>query len=223
MSKNSTSKNITTCSICGEIKKLATKIACGNCYRKSRKKINPAKNCSNCGKRYKDSGPICQPCVGRIRRRKSKGTPCSCCLRIGVEIVHIEKSLCKSCNQKRLDSEFPGRKEHRIIRRRKKYRKERGLPVNAPKKEQKGYWIAAEYAYFMKKGHPNARKDGSISVARWTMSEKLGRPLMENETVHHINGNKLDNHPDNLQVLLKGLHPPGVGHIILPSVSASHD
>jgi hypothetical protein len=31
--------------------------------------------------------------------------------------------------------------------------------------------------------------------------QKLGRPLTDKEVVHHIDGNKLNNHPDNIQVL----------------------
>lgn len=44
---------------------------------------------------------------------------------------------------------------------------------------------------------------------RYVMQQKLGRPLEGKEQVHHINGNKADNHPDNL-TLKDGAHGSGV-------------
>ena len=41
---------------------------------------------------------------------------------------------------------------------------------------------------------------------RKVMKEILGRDLMDDEEVHHINGNKTDNRPENLIVLSKAEH-----------------
>jgi hypothetical protein len=44
---------------------------------------------------------------------------------------------------------------------------------------------------------------------RYVMQQKLGRTLLKTEQPHHINGNRKDNRPENLE-LWKGSHPAGV-------------
>lgn len=48
--------------------------------------------------------------------------------------------------------------------------------------------------------HPNADRRGYIYEHRMVASQKLGRPLKTSEIVHHIDGNKLNNSPENLSV-----------------------
>jgi hypothetical protein len=44
-------------------------------------------------------------------------------------------------------------------------------------------------------------KKGRKSIHRIVAEQKLGRPLQRGEVVHHIDGNRHNNHPDNLMVL----------------------
>lgn len=57
-------------------------------------------------------------------------------------------------------------------------------------------------------GHPNAYANGSIREHTLVMSTQLGRPLRKGENVHHKNGNRLDNRPENLELWVS-MQPSG--------------
>lgn len=48
--------------------------------------------------------------------------------------------------------------------------------------------------------HPMANSAGAVYEHRLVMSESIGRPLTSDESVHHRNGDRLDNRIENLEL-----------------------
>ena len=64
----------------------------------------------------------------------------------------------------------------------------------------------AKKTYIGKTGYRKFKDSGKL-LHRWVAEKKIGRPLKKSEIVHHKNQNKLDNSPNNLQVLPnQGVH-----------------
>lgn len=65
-----------------------------------------------------------------------------------------------------------------------------------------GKWIrSGGYVMTLKPDHPEADKDGYVYEHRLVAEQKIGRQLERHERVHHINGIKDDNDPENLVVM----------------------
>lgn len=62
--------------------------------------------------------------------------------------------------------------------------------------------IVDKHGYILVKqnDHPNADRHGYVREHRLVMEQKLGRLLLPTESVHHKDGNKANNHPDNLEL-----------------------
>jgi type IV secretory pathway protease TraF len=64
------------------------------------------------------------------------------------------------------------------------------------------------YVVIYKPEHANRDKVGYVKEHIYVMSQIMGRPLDKDETVHHKNGIKTDNSPENLELWVSR-HPPG--------------
>ena len=65
------------------------------------------------------------------------------------------------------------------------------------------------YIYIEIPGHPNSDKNNMIAYHTYIMSCMLGRPLKKNELVHHKNGIRYYNSPENLELITREKHFSG--------------
>lgn len=75
------------------------------------------------------------------------------------------------------------------------------------------------YVYIKSVGHPKALVQGDYVLEhRLAVEEVIGRYLEEGEVVHHINGKKDDNHPENLYITNPSehvrMHNDNVSHLL---------
>lgn len=86
-----------------------------------------------------------------------------------------------------------------------------GIPLDSPIRPigKPGTGRPRKYKFVKApEGHPNANAQGMIAVHRLAMAQKLGRPLLPGEAVHHKNGKQDDNRPRNLELWITS-HPYG--------------
>lgn len=74
------------------------------------------------------------------------------------------------------------------------------------KKGEGKKWHESKNGYILRIDHnsPHSGSNGHVYQHRQVMAEMLGRPLRKGENVHHRNGNRKDNRPENLELWVSG-------------------
>lgn len=110
--------------------------------------------------------------------------------------------------QERSRSSQAKKPEYYRQKRRENYRKNRGIPLDDPfvkRKNGEGNIDAQGYKTITKRGHPNQMDaKGRIREHVYVMSEYLERALKKDESIHHKNGDRLDNRIENLEIWVRG-------------------
>lgn len=142
------------------------------------------------------------PELGEIKRLKKWGNLCiwSACLDcakerwvplVGGRNGMPRRNLCNSCN---------GKKSARLENERR-----HSLGLHSPT-WRGGRNYRNGYVVILAHNHPNATKAGYMFEHRLVMEQILGRYLLPSEKVHHKNGVKDDNRPENLKLISPANH-----------------
>ena len=85
------------------------------------------------------------------------------------------------------------------------------IKSNAPiqRRNQKRFHQKDGYITLKLPDHPNSNSNGYVMEHTFVMSQTIGRPLNSRESVHHRNGIRDDNRPENLELWTSSKHHNG--------------
>jgi hypothetical protein len=165
----------------------------------------------------------CEVCKKEINFPRA--TRCRSCVRKSISDRYCEKKRIelrekqrlyrqanrKLCQSRSRISQLKNAEKY-LLKRRENYRRKRGIPLDDPFRKRKngeGNIDKQGYKTITVRGHPNQMDaNGRIREHVYVMSQHLGRPLFKGETVHHKNGDRLDNRIENLELWSRA-QPPG--------------
>lgn len=180
------------CQICGAPTKYAKSKKCRSCYLETVEKGEESKKwtggkprCTHCNKLLSDyTSKVCRKCyaeksIGSTNPNWRGGIPK--CIDCGKKLSDYVSVRCKKCKG------------------------------DSQQGELNPNWIGGRvkkdgYIYLYKPNHPNSNKQGYIFEHRYVVSEIIGRPLTNEDVIHHINHISDDNRIDNLMLTTKKEH-----------------
>lgn len=179
--------------------------------------------CPVCGKEFKPTRAdqiTCSHECSLNRQREVKLRTCPVCGREFDYGKHPEKATCsKACagelRRKGPMHSFCERCGKRIERKGDRYRRFCSSECRA---RQVGSKRLSNIGYIMLKvgkSYPGANRAGWILEHRYVIEQSLGRPLGDNEHVHHKNGDRTDNRLENLELWSGKKDPKGQRQIDL--------
>lgn len=184
---------------------------CANAVDPCRRPRLPDKACAGCGEMFHPHWRGTRYCSQECRRSRPR-LPCALCGQIFTQSspsnlfcsmdcygASLRRRLVRSCPQCGTDFETRPSRPSTFCSRRCFALARGARPPASTVGETRirgGYrWVRTE--------------EGWRAEHRCVLAEALGRPLLPSEQVHHINGVKTDNRPENLELWLRG-QPTGI-------------
>jgi len=146
--------------------------------------------CPSCGKLIHRRSKLCPDCYNKSRAAKQK-----VCVDCGKPVKLYTAQRCRPCADKHLKEMFDA--GERIIE----------VKFGSAHHNWKGgKCISNGYVMRLKPEHPRANRDGYVREHILVWEQAQGVPLPRNRVIHHLNGVKDDNCPENLVAITQGEH-----------------